>query len=212
MNETIVLATRNKGKIAEIEAVLGLLQPGLTVLGLEDFPAIGDIPEHGTTFEANAVEKARVVTQHTGLVSLADDSGLEVDALDGAPGVYSARFSGPGATDEANNQKLLRKLAGLPPVQRSARFRCVLAALAPGGELLLARGAWEGRIAKEPRGEGGFGYDPLFVDPELEVTAAQMSPEQKNARSHRGKALRSLAQQWPEYCKKLRSGHHPRAM
>lgn len=190
----VVLATRNEGKIRELNAMLADL--GVTVVGLGAFPEIGDIPETGVTFLENARIKARAVCQATGRVSLADDSGLCVDALSGAPGVYSARFSGEGATDAANNAKLLAAMAHVPEKDRSCRFVCVVVAAAPDGRELTAEGVWEGRVATALRGEGGFGYDPLFIDTESGLAAAELSPEAKNARSHRGKALAGLVARW----------------
>ncbi len=195
----IVLASANKGKIAEIKDLLRELDSGLQVSGLGDFPDIGLIPEPGETFEANALYKAQYVCQRTRLVSLADDSGLEVDALNGAPGVYSARYSGEQATDETNNAKLLKALAGVKDEDRRAKFRCVLAAVAPNGEQLILDGTWEGWIATSPRGEQGFGYDPVFIDQESGRTAAEMSRAEKSSRSHRGQALRKLIRLWPEF-------------
>jgi XTP/dITP diphosphohydrolase len=203
----VILATRNKGKAAEIVALLEDFN--VRVRTLDEFPQIGDIPETGTTFAENALIKARTVAQVTGLTALADDSGLEVDALNGAPGVYSARFAGPGATDAQNNAELLRLMQNVPWPDRRARFVCVVAAHAPragdprvGGLELLAEGFWVGRIVLEPAGNKGFGYDPLFLDEELSLTAAQMTPEQKNARSHRAAALRRLSLLWPDFIKK----------
>jgi len=195
----VVLASSNTGKIAEIKDLLREFDAGLQVSGLADFPHIGPVPEPGETFEANALYKAQYVCQRTGLVSLADDSGLEVDALNGAPGVYSARYSGEQATDEANNAKLLKALAGVNDEDRRARFCCVLAAVAPNGEQLLLDGTWEGWIATSPRGGRGFGYDPIFIDKESGRTAAEMSREAKSSRSHRGQALRKLIRLWPEF-------------
>lgn len=194
---TVVLATRNKGKIAELEALLAA--SGVHVLGLGAFPEIGEIEETGSTFAENAALKARTVASATGLVAMADDSGLMVDALDGAPGVYSARFSGPQATDATNNAKLLETLAGLPEQRRGCRFVSVVAAHAPNGAEIMAEGRWEGRVLEALRGSGGFGYDPLFLDPELGLTAAELSPQDKNARSHRGQALRALLRDWPAF-------------
>jgi len=193
---TIVLATGNKGKIRELSQMLGRSHPDLTVLGLKDFPEIGDIPETGETFEENALIKARAVCEATGLVAVADDSGLVVDGLGGAPGIYSARYSGEGATDASNLAKVLAELECLPESQRTARFMCVMAACAPNGETLVAEGVWNGRIVMDPRGENGFGYDPVFFDDELNCTAAQMAPDVKNGRSHRGRALGNLMNQW----------------
>lgn len=203
----IVLATHNQGKIRELAV---LLTPfNLTVLGLPDFPDIGDIEETGATFAENAVLKACAVSKITGLVALADDSGLEVDALDGQPGVYSARYSAtPGlpATDERNTAKLLKNLEGLPLRQRSARFHCCMAACTPQGRSLLAQAHWEGVIALAPAGSNGFGYDPVFYDPELGLTAAEMSAQEKNSRSHRSKAVAGLLELWPDFWKKWLEG------
>jgi XTP/dITP diphosphohydrolase len=199
----IVVGTRNKGKLEEIRSLVSQLGTRARILGQDAFGGLPEIPEPGRTFEENALYKARSVAWHTGLVSLADDSGLEVDALNGEPGVHSARYSGPKASDEANNAKLLARLEGIPFSRRTARFRCVLATCTPSGEYFLARGAWEGVILTEPRGEHGFGYDPVFYDPELDLTAAEMPLSQKNERSHRGRALRDFAAKWPEFASTL---------
>lgn len=199
--QKLVLATRNKGKIAELSDMLGPL--GVEVVGLDAFPDIGEIAETGQTFEENALIKARAVCEATGLPALADDSGLVVDALGGAPGIYSARFSGERASDAENNAKLLRELATVPEERRSARFVSVVAAVAPSGATLTARGTWEGVVARKPRGQGGFGYDPLFLDTELGKTAAELAPADKNARSHRGNALRKLVEAWPDFWKQV---------
>jgi XTP/dITP diphosphohydrolase len=195
----LLLASRNQGKILEITRLLQTLDQNLQVLGLDSFPAIGDIPETGASFEENALIKARAAAEGTGLISLADDSGLEVDALSGAPGIHSARYSGEGASDRANNDKLLEAMLGLPEARRTARFRCVMAVYAPNGEHFLAQGTWEGSIAERPRGSHGFGYDPLFLDPETGLTAAEMDQASKNARSHRGRALRDLLDKLPAF-------------
>jgi len=200
---TVVLATRNAGKIAELEALLAGF--GVRVIGLDAFPEIGEIEETGRTFAENARLKARTVAQATGLVALADDSGLAVDALSGAPGVYSARYSGENATDATNNAKLLAALAGVPEAQRGCRFISVVAAIAPNGAESLAEGRWEGRVLDAPRGGGGFGYDPLFLDPELGRAAAELAPAEKNARSHRGRALRALLKDWPAFWAKAQA-------
>ncbi len=202
---TIVLATGNAGKIRELSAMLKELQPDMTVLGLKDFPEIGDIPETGATFEENARIKALAVAAATGLPAVADDSGLAVDALDGAPGVYSARYSGDDATDEKNVVKLLDALKGVPDDLRGCHFACVMLAVTPGGQELLGRGRWMGRVAHAPVGDMGFGYDPVFFDEELGMTAAQMDAPVKNARSHRGLALRDLLRGWPEFWKRVQS-------
>ena len=195
----IVLATRNKGKIEEIKELLNTLYPDLNVLGLDSFPHIGEIPETGETFEENALQKARTVCQMTGLISLADDSGLVVPALGGEPGVYSARYSGPDATDEKNNARLLNKMRGFKDSERYAYFVCVMAACAPDGQTLIARGKWEGQIALQPEGEHGFGYDPVFIDKESGRVAAEMTREEKNKISHRARALKELLKKWKTF-------------
>jgi XTP/dITP diphosphohydrolase len=197
LKKTLVLATRNPGKIKELEALLSGL--GFAVLGLGAFPDIGEVEETGATFAENALLKARAVAQATGLVALADDSGLQVDALSGAPGVYSARYSGQDATDEKNNLKLLDALKDVPEDRRGCRFVSVVAACAPNGAELLTEGRWEGRVLAAQRGAGGFGYDPLFLDLELGKSAAELAPAEKNARSHRGRALRALLTDWPDF-------------
>jgi XTP/dITP diphosphohydrolase len=202
---TIVLATGNAGKIRELSAMLKELQPDVTVLGLKDFPQIGDIPETGATFEENARIKAQAVAAATGLPAVADDSGLAVDALDGAPGVYSARYSGEDATDEKNVVKLLGALKDVPDDRRGCHFACVMLAATPGGQELVGRGRWMGRVAHAPVGDLGFGYDPVFFDEELGMTAAQMDAPVKNARSHRGLALRDLLRGWPEFWKRVQA-------
>ena len=200
---TVVLATRNQGKVREMEEPLRAF--GLRVVGLDAFPDLPEVAETGATFEENALLKARDVSRRTGLVAIADDSGLEVDALDGAPGVHSARYSDdmpdlPGdSKDERNVMKLLAALSSARLWQRSARFRTVIAACTPKGDTLVAPGAWEGSIACSPRGKNGFGYDPVFLDPELGRTAAELSREEKMARSHRGNALRELLRLWPAF-------------
>ncbi|MBF0482902.1 MAG: XTP/dITP diphosphatase [Desulfovibrionaceae bacterium] len=202
MPETVVLATRNQGKIKELAAMLA--GSGIEVLGLDAFPRVGEIAETGASFAENALIKAKAVAAASGLVAVADDSGLEVDALSGAPGVYSARYAGEKAGDRENNAKLLAALAGAPRENRAARFVCAMAACAPNGETIAARGVWEGQIAMAPSGAGGFGYDPLFYDPALNKTAAELTGEEKNARSHRGRALRELLTLWPQYMEKAR--------
>ena len=188
----IVVGSRNSGKIREIQAVLADLP--YCVTGLSD-QTIPDAEETGTTFQENAILKARYYCQHTGEYCLADDSGLEVDALDGAPGVYSARYAGKQASDEENNQKLLSALTGIPMQRRTARFRSVLALAGPDGSLMLAEGVCEGIVLFEARGTGGFGYDPLFLMPDQRKTLAEMTLAEKNLVSHRGNALRAFKQQ-----------------
>ncbi len=196
----VVLATRNQGKVKELQALLAGYD--VEVLGLDRFPQVGEIEETGDTFEENARIKAQAVSSVTGLIALADDSGIVVDALAGAPGVHSARYSGEKATDDTNNAKLLQALDGLPPARRTCRFVSVVVAHAPhseGGRELVAEGAWEGVVGLAPKGGGGFGYDPLFIDPDLGRTAAELTRDEKNARSHRGKALRKLLANWPAF-------------
>ena len=186
---TLVLATRNRHKVAELSQMLA--GKGFKVLSCADFPGLPDVVEDGRTLKENAEKKARVVSDATGLPALADDTGLEVDALGGAPGVLSARYAGPSATYDDNNRKLLAALADVPAGTRRARFRCVVALAVPGGPVRTVEGITEGTILEGPRGGGGFGYDPLFVPDGSDRTYAQMSPAEKNAVSHRGKALRA---------------------
>ena len=165
---------------------------GIELLSLLDYPSIPEIEEDGSTFLENALKKAKTVADSTGEASLADDSGIEIDFLGGRPGIYSARYSGPGATDEKNNRKVLSELDGLPLEKRTASFRCVLVLYCPGGQFKVFEGSWEGMIGFEPRGTLGFGYDPIFVDPQLQKTAAELVPEIKNRVSHRAQAFRKL--------------------
>ncbi|MCM8746643.1 RdgB/HAM1 family non-canonical purine NTP pyrophosphatase [Thermomicrobium sp. CFH 73360] len=181
----IVVATANPGKIRELRALLPSCFEAVTAgeLGIK-LP-----PETADTFAENALIKARAAAQSSGLVALADDSGLEVDALGGRPGVHSAHYAGEGATDRDNIQRLLKELRGVPLERRTARFRAVIALVAPDGREALAEGVVEGRIIEEPRGESGFGYDPIFQPLGSEHTFAEMSAEEKNQRSHRAQAL-----------------------
>ncbi|WP_027716976.1 XTP/dITP diphosphatase [Desulfovirgula thermocuniculi] len=205
----LVLATRNRGKIKELSALLAPL--GYEVVSLEDFPGVPEVPEDGATFAENAVKKAVAVARHTGHLALADDSGLEVDYLGGAPGVLSARFAGEHGNDRANNEKLLALLAGVPPEKRTARFRCVVAVATPAGEVWTAEGSCEGVIADTPRGEGGFGYDPLFYVPELGKTFAELDPEVKNRLSHRARALAGAREILARFKDGPKSGSSPAA-
>lgn len=198
-SRTIVLATANAGKIRELSAMLLQFQPDITVLGLKDFPQIGDIPETGNTFEANARLKAQAVARGTGLIAVADDSGLVVDALGGAPGVHSARYSGEQATDEKNMLKLLAALRNVPVDQRACHFACVMLATTPDGLEIIGHGVWPGRVAQAQRGTHGFGYDPIFFDPQLGLTAAEIDTDTKNKRSHRYWALHNLLSLWPKF-------------
>lgn len=189
----VVLATRNRGKIAELSKLLEGFH--LEVRGLDAFPEVGEVPETGDTFAANALQKASTVAGLTGLVAVADDSGLVVDALGGAPGVYSARYAGEKAGDAANNAKLLAALENVPDERRRAAFVCVMVCCLPDGRILTSQGRLEGLIRRTPQGHNGFGYDPLFELPGRGLTTAQLSTEDKNAISHRGQALRTMVSQ-----------------
>ena len=195
----LVLATHNSHKKTEMNTLLAPL--GISIVGLDDFPQIGDIEETGTTLLENSLIKARSVHQITGLPSLADDTGLEVDALDGAPGVYSARFAGKNPTYEDNINKLLSKLDGISPDKRIARFRTVIA-FVDGRRELFSEGIIEGLITVEPRGHEGFGYDPIFLPETESKTFAEMSQERKNQISHRGRALAKMQKKLNNYFNK----------
>jgi XTP/dITP diphosphohydrolase len=185
----IVLATRNPKKVEEIKALLADLPA--RILSLRDFPEVPETDETGLTFAENAEIKARAAARATGRIALADDSGLDVDALGGQPGVYSNRFAGPEASDRDKYMRVLELLEGVPDDERTARFRAAAAIATPEGETILVEGTCEGRIAYEPRGEEGFGYDPIFYLPELGKTMAELTREEKNRISHRGKAIRA---------------------
>jgi len=169
-----------------------LAESGLTLKTLDDYPDLPEIVEDGNTFLENALKKARTIAKLTGESCLADDSGLEVAALKGAPGIYSARYAGDGAGDAGNIRKLLDDLKGVPPAEREAAFRCVLVLCRPDGRYHSFDGRWAGRIAEEPAGQGGFGYDPVFFLPEQGVTVAELPPEIKNRISHRAEAFAKL--------------------
>lgn len=189
--ERLVLASGNAGKLSELRELLA--GTGIQVLAQGEL-GIGDIEETGLSFVENALLKARHAARESGLPALADDSGLCVDALDGAPGLYSARYAGPHGDARANIDRLLRELDGVPDARRGARFCCVLALLRHPGDPqpLLAEGLWQGRILHAPRGEGGFGYDPVFLDPASGLSAAELEPADKHRISHRGQALVAL--------------------
>jgi len=187
MIRELVLATRNRHKGEELAALLGDL--GITIRTLDEFPDAPEVIEDGDTCEANAVKKARVIAEFTGLPAVADDTGLEVDALGGRPGVYAARYAGEDATYEGNCRKLLRELADVPRERRTARFLTVAAIALPSEDIRVTRGTLDGMIAEEATGTLGFGYDPVFLIPELGKTLAQLSPDQKNTISHRAKAF-----------------------
>lgn len=197
--KTLLIATRNEGKTREFKAMFSQL--GYDIKNLNDFPELPEVAETGMTFEENARLKAETISELTGEMVLADDSGLMVDVLGGLPGVWSARFAGEHATDAANNAKLLHELAStaVSPEKRKAKFHTTLVVAAPGKSSLVVEGEWPGSIATIPRGDDGFGYDPLFVDEETGRTAAQMTLEQKNKVSHRARALQNLLKEWPEW-------------
>ena len=188
---TIVLASRNAKKLGELRE---LLAPGsLNVVSVGDFPDVPEVVEDGTTFAENAAKKATQTARYLQQWALGEDSGLMVDALDGAPGIYSARYSGPDATDERNNQKLIEALSGVPPHKRGAGYVCSIAVADPQGEVqLTVEQRCRGRISEEPRGTNGFGYDPYFLIPEYHRTFGELSPVVKRQLSHRGRALRQL--------------------
>ncbi|HIR92574.1 MAG TPA: XTP/dITP diphosphatase [Candidatus Egerieimonas intestinavium] len=186
----LVFATGNQGKMKEIREILADM--ALEILSMKEAGVNLDIQEDGTTFEENAVIKAKAVQEATGELTLADDSGLEIDYLNGEPGVYSARYLGEDTSYRIKNANLIQRLEGVPMEQRTARFVCVIAAAFPDGRVETARATIEGVIGYEERGENGFGYDPIFYVPEFHCSTAELSPEQKNAVSHRGKALRQM--------------------
>jgi XTP/dITP diphosphohydrolase len=190
--DPLVLATRNAGKLRELDRILGAQ---VRLAGLEDFPGAPDVPETGTTFEENALLKARAIAAHTGLAAVADDSGLCVDALNGMPGVLSARWAGRHGDDQANLDLVLAQITGVPDARRGARFVCAAALVLPGGSARewVVTGTVDGRLIRAPRGSGGFGYDPIFVPDGFDLTTAEMTPEAKDAISHRGRAFRALA-------------------
>lgn len=190
MSQRIIFATGNKNKMTEIRQILGDLP--LEILSMKEAGIEADIVEDGTTFEENALIKAKTVAEYCDDIVLADDSGLEIDYLNGEPGIYSARYAGENTSYEIKNQMILDRLEGVPEEQRTARFVCAIAAVVPGQEPIVVRGTIEGYIGDRPAGENGFGYDPIFYVPDLNCSTAELSPEEKNARSHRGNALRMV--------------------
>lgn len=186
----MIVATHNKGKVREIrEALKGL---GLRIYSLSDFPNVNVIEEDGRSFTENALKKARFYSKLYGKLTIADDSGLEIDILKGLPGIYSARYAGEGASDRDNNQKLLREMEGIPSSKRGAKFKCSIAIVSPNGREAVVEGVCKGKIGFKEIGKKGFGYDPLFILPQYGKTMAQLSLKEKNRISHRGKALRKL--------------------
>ena len=190
----LVLATRNKGKIEEVQRLIAEHAPHIRLRSVSEFN-VDDVEETGSTFEENALLKASTIARETGLPALADDSGIAIDALGGAPGVYSARWSGVNGDDSANIAKVLEELIDVPETERGAQFVCVIALAMPDGRHLMVRGEVEGVVRTSPIGEFGFGYDPIFQPVGFQITTAQMDPETKDSISHRGKALREIAPQ-----------------
>ena len=188
--DKIIFATGNEGKMKEVRMILEDL--GLPVLSLKDAGITADVEENGTTFEENAQIKAKAIMEMTGALVLADDSGLEVDALDKEPGIYSARYMGHDTSYHIKNQNIIDRLEGKVGEERSARFVCAIAAAFPDGRVLITRGTMEGQIGYEEKGENGFGYDPIFYLPEYGCTSAELAPEKKNELSHRGEGLRKM--------------------
>ena len=188
--DTLVLATRNEGKLRELARILG---DKVRLAGLDAFPGAPDVPESGATFEANALLKARAIAAYTNLPSVADDSGLCVDALNGMPGVLSARWAGQHGDDKANLDLVLAQISEVPDARLGARFVCAAALVVPAGGEWVVTGQVEGLLIHVPRGSGGFGYDPIFQADGFGLTTAEMTPEAKDAISHRGRAFRALA-------------------
>lgn len=193
MEKRIIFATGNEGKMREIRMILADL--GVSVVSMKEAGISADIVEDGTTFEENAVIKAKTIMEMTGEIVLADDSGLEIDYLNGEPGIYSARFMGEDTSYEIKNAALIEKLDGVPEEKRTARFVCVIACALPDGRILTSRGTMEGIIGYESRGTNGFGYDPILYLPDCGCTSGELTPEQKNERSHRGRALQAMKEQ-----------------
>ena len=192
MSTRLLLATRNRGKLAELQRLLESAVPGVEVLGLADVPEYPEEPETGASFAENALLKAREAVRHTGLPAVADDSGIAVDALNGMPGVLSARWSGRHGDDEANTALLLGQIGDVPDERRGGAFVCAAALVTPDGTERVLERQWRGRVIREKRGTNGFGYDPVFVPEGLDVTSAELAPAEKDARSHRGQAFRAL--------------------
>ena len=194
MPHTLLLATRNKGKIEEFRRILEAVAPGdIDLLGLDQYPDLHDVVEDGASFQENALKKAREMSIASGIPAIADDSGLCVDALGGAPGIYSARWAGTHGDDDANTQKVLEQLRDIPDEERSAHFTCAAALYLPDGRSHCEEAYFNGWILRAPIGEYGFGYDPIFRPEGYELSSAQMSADEKDAISHRGKSLRAIA-------------------
>jgi XTP/dITP diphosphohydrolase len=188
----LVLATRNAKKLAELDRLLAGAGLDVQIVGSDAFSELPEIEETGSTFAENSLIKARAVSTHTGLIAIADDSGLCVDALDGQPGIYSARWAGQGATDESNLALVLEQIRDIEPARRTAHFACAAALVLPSGEEYVVQGQVNGVLLTQRRGVGGFGYDPIFLPDGFDITTAEMTSEQKDAISHRGQAMRAL--------------------
>ena len=194
MSHKLVLATRNQGKITEFRRILDELAPGqIELIGVDQFPDLVDVDETGSTFEENSLLKSRYTCNATGLPAIADDSGLCVDFLNGDPGIFSARWAGNHGNDQANIERILEQLKDVPNNKRSAHFKCVASLVMPDGREQVAEGRFEGHILHAPVGDNGFGYDPIFQPLGLSISSAQMSAQEKDLVSHRGKSLRALA-------------------
>jgi XTP/dITP diphosphohydrolase len=218
VRDVVVLATRNAGKLRELARILSQAEPvgrPIRLAGLDEFPGAPDVPETGATFEANALLKARAIARHTGLPAVADDSGLCVDALNGMPGVLSARWSGKHGDDRANLELVLAQVSDVPERRLGAQFVCAAALVVPGPQPDTVPSEWvvtrqvEGRLVRTPRGTGGFGYDPIFLPDGFRQTTAEMTPEQKDAISHRGRAFRALAPLITEHALAPEGGSRP---
>ena len=199
----IVLATGNKNKLREFREMLE--SDDVSIISQKEFENYPEVIEDGQTFEENALIKARTIAQHTGRITIADDSGLEVDCLGGAPGIYSARFAGEEADDDKNNQKLLKDLEGVPLGKRGAQFSCVIAVVSPSGVERTVKGEYRGCIIEGYRGQAGFGYDPIFLDKVSGLTYSEMSAQQKNSISHRARAIIELKKVLPDFLKEVNS-------
>lgn len=190
--EKVLLATRNQGKVKEMQRLFSEAGVKFEVVSLNEFPHLEDVEEDGATFEENALLKARYAANESGIAAIADDSGICVDALNGMPGIYSARWAGKHGDDRANLELLLAQIAHVPTERRTAHFRCAVALVYPDGREIVVEGRMEGRVIDAPRGSGGFGYDPIFCAHGSNRTSAELSPEEKDAVSHRGNAMRAL--------------------
>lgn len=193
MTTTVILATRNQHKVNELRRILATVGLDVELVGTDQFPDLPEVAETGSSFAANALLKARDVSQRTGHVAIADDSGLCVDALNGMPGIFSARWSGRHGDDRANLELVLAQVEDVPEVRRGAAFHCAAAVVTPAGDERVVEGVLEGSLIREPRGSNGFGYDPIFTPRGYVLTTAELTPQEKDAISHRGQAFRALA-------------------